>query len=207
MQMELDDGNIQRFWQWFVKNEKVIKECIENQDVKQREFVVEQMNEQILGLGIFMWDVGLNEEECWFLTLSPNGNPDMLKLSQEIMAVAPEYMDWLFYAGKPAKKWNRQFTIYDDYMDEQFIDASQWHFLVFEDEDGKVELVLEAKNISHLDFETAETAAEHFVVHEIGERIRILHISSIVIVPELESEDQSLKIPITELMTHVAKII
>jgi len=205
--MELEDGNIHKFWQWFVKSEKVIKECIENENARQREFVVDQMNEQILGLGVFTWDIGLNEDERWFLTLSSNGNPDMLELSQEIMAVAPKHMDWLFYAGKPARKWNRQFTIYDDYMDEQFIDASQWHFLIFEDEDGMIELVIEAKNLPHLDPETAESAAEQFVVHEIGERTRILYISSIVIVPGLESEDESSKIPVAELKEHLGGMI
>ena len=59
--------------------------------------------------------------------------------------------------------------MYDDYLDEQLVDASNWHYLIFEDGDGKLALVLEAGNVMHLDQELAETAAEKFVIHEIGE--------------------------------------
>lgn len=197
--MKINDGNIEAFWQWFVKNEQTIQACIENNDVKQREFVVDQLNEWILGLGVFTWDVGLDDDDRWFLMISPNGNPEMMTLGNAIMEQAPEHINWLFYAGKPAKNWNRQFCVYDDYMDEHFIDASQWHFLVFTDDDEMLELVIEAKNIPHLDPETAETAAEQFVIQEIGERARILRVSSIDIVSELDSEDEDSKKSVLEL--------
>lgn len=205
--MELNNDNILRFWQWFVKNENIIKECIENEDSGQREFVVEQMNEHILSLGMLTWDVGLDDDGRWFLKLSPNGNKEMLQISQKIMDAAPEHMGWLFYASKPAKIWNRQFTVYDSYMDEQFIDASQWQYIVFEEDDGTLELIIEAKNSSHLDPEVAETAAEQFVIQEIGEVTRILFISSIVIMHTLESDYESAKAPITELKEHLDEIV
>ena len=204
--MEMNDDNIIRFWQWFVKNESTIKECIENDRSEHRQYVVDQMNEHILNLGVLTWDIGLNDDENWFLTLSPNGNQDMLKVSQRIIADAPEHMDWLFYASKPAKNWNRKFTIYDNALDEAFIDASQWHYVVFEEEDGTLELVLEGQNITHLDPEVAETAAEQFVIQELGEVTWILRISSIVIVPVLESEYEATKTPVSELKEHLSEI-
>ena len=94
--MELNDDTILGFWQWFVKNERTIKECIENDNSVHREFVVEQLNERILSFGMLTWDIGLNEDDNWFLTLSPNGNKDILKISQSIMAEAPDHMDWIF---------------------------------------------------------------------------------------------------------------
>ncbi|MBU2018152.1 MAG: hypothetical protein KJ941_00785 [Bacteroidetes bacterium] len=205
--MELEDDHILRFWQWFVKNEDIIKDCIENPNSQHVEYVVDQMNEQVLSLGVFTWDIGLNDNEQWFLTISPNGNQNMLQVSQQIMDIAPEHMNWLFYASKPAKSWNRQFTIYDSYMDELFIDASSWHYIIFEEPDGKLELVLEAQNLPHIDPEVAETAAEQFVLQEIGELIRIQHVASLVLVPMLENEDQALKTPISELKEHLEEII
>ncbi|MCJ8288847.1 MAG: hypothetical protein HRT58_05485 [Crocinitomicaceae bacterium] len=204
--MELNDDNILRFWQWFVKNENTIKECIENEDSGQKEYVVEQMNEQILSLGVLTWDVGLNDDEKWFLMLSPNGNREMFEVSQKIMDAAPEHMAWLFYSSKPAKEWNRQFTIYDDYMDEQFIDATPWNYIVFEEDDGKLELIIEAKNILQLDSDSANAAAEQFVIQEIGEATRILLISSVVIMHTLESEYESSKAPVLELKEHLEEI-
>jgi len=205
--MELNNDNILGFWQWFVKNENTIKECIENEDSAQQEFIVEQMNEHILGLGVLTWDVGLDDDGRWFLKLSPNGNKEMLEVSQKIMDEAPEHMGWLFYASKPAKTWNRKFTIYDSYMDEQFIDASQWQYVVFDEDDGTLELIIEANNTSHLDSEVAETAAEQFVIQEVGELTRILFVSSIVIMDTLESDYQSSKAPITELKEHLDEIV
>ncbi len=205
--MEVNDDNILRFWQWFVKNENTIKECIENGDSGQREFVVEQMNEHILSLGMLTWDVGLDDNERWFLMLSPNGNKEMLKVSQKTIDAAPEHIGWLFYSSKPAKEWNRKFTIYDSYMDEQFIDSSEWQYVVFEEENGTLELIIEAKNISQLDPEVAETAVEQFVVQEIGEVTRILFISSVSIMHTLESDYESAKAPITELKEHLDEIV
>ena len=204
--MELNDDNTLRFWQWFVKNEKTIKECIENDRSEHRQYVVDQMNEHILSLGVLTWDIGLNDDENWFLTLSPNGNQDMLNVSQKIMAVAPEHMDWLFYASKPAKNWNRQFTVYDNALDETSIDASEWHYVIFEDDDGTLELVIEAKNISQLDFETAETAVEQFVIQEVGEVTWITRISSLEFVHTLEIEFETTKSPVSDLKEHLSEI-
>ena len=205
--MELKDDSILRFWQWFVKNEIIIKECIENRHSVNKDYVVAQMNELILSLGVLTWDVGLDEDERWFLTLSPNGNEDMFKISRKIMAEAPGHMDWLFYASRPAKKWNREFVVYDNNMDEQNIDASPWHYIVFEEHNGKLELVIEAKNIPQLDPETAEVAAEQFVINEVGEATRILNLSSIQIVHTLESEYESSKTPVKDLKDHLAEIL
>lgn len=205
--MKLNNDNILKFWQWFVKNEKTIKECIENENSEYREYVVEQMNEHILSLGVLTWDIGLNDDENWFLTLSPNGDHDMLKVSQKIMIDAPEHMDWLFYASRPAKKWNRQFNVYDDNMDEIFIDASFWHYIVFEEEEGKLDLVIEAKNIAQLDPMVVETAAEQFLIQELGEFIWIQNIASLEIVPALDREFEPTKTPVTELKEHFFEIL
>jgi len=205
--MELNYDNIIGFWQWFVKNEKLIKDCIENEHSTDREFIVEQMNEYILSFGVLTWDMGLNDDNNWFLMLSPNGDKDMLKVSQHIMIEAPEHMDWLFYASRPAKHWNRQFSVYDEYMDEQFIDASDWHYLFFENEDGKLALVVEAKNVAHLDIEIVETAGEQFVIHEIGELAWMTHIASVEIVPNLESEHEDEKTSVRELKAHLEDIL
>lgn len=204
--MELNDDNILGFWQWFVKNENIIKECIENEGSTQKDYVVEQMNEQILSLGMLTWDIGLNDENSWFLMLSPNGKPEMFEVSQKIMDSAPDDMGWLFYSSKPAKVWDRKFTVYDDYMDEKFIDATSWSYVVFEEEDGTLELMIEAKNLPHLDVNVIETAAEQFVIQEIGESTRILLISSIVIIHTLENEYENAKAPITELKEHLEEI-
>lgn len=205
--MENNEDAILQFWQWFVQNEAIIKDCVENVHSEDREYVVDQMNECILALGMLTWDLGINEDNKWFLLLSPNGNSDMLKVSQKIIDFAPDHNAWIFHASKPAKNWNRQFSIYDQYMDIVEIDASDWYYVILEDEDEKFELILEAKNISQLDSEEAETAAEQFVIHEIGEELRINHLSTVSIVESVESEFESWKASVSELKGHLEEII
>ena len=203
--MKINEDSILHFWRWFIKTENTIKECIENDHSIHRDTIVEQMNEHVLNLGVLTWDIGLNDDDNWFFMLSPNGNPDMLKVSQKIMDFAPEHMSWLFHSSKPAKNWNRQFSIYDTNMDEQFVDASEWQYIIFDD-DAKFELIIEAKNISQLDPEESETAAEQFVIQEIGEATRILQISTITIVDAIESDFQSSKESVSELKDHLSEV-
>lgn len=204
--MELKEDNIERFWQWFVKNERVIKDCIENEKSAHRDLIIDQMNEHILSLGMLTWDMGLNDENNWFLMLSPNGNKDMLMVSQRIVNEAPEHMDWLFYSSRPAKNWNRQFVVYDELHDEQTIDASDWYYLIFDSEDDKLALIIEASNISHLNEELTETAAEQFVVHELGELAWMLQIGSVEIVPTVEQDHEEMKNHVSDLKEHLAEI-
>jgi hypothetical protein len=203
----MDDDNIQRFWQWFVKNEKAIKDCIENEQSAQQEFIVEQMNEQILGLGMLTWDIGLNDDNHWFLMLSPNGNQEMLEVSKSIMANSPGHLTWDFHSSRPAKEWNRQFTVFDSNLDEKLVDASNWEYVVFEEEEGRFDLIIEAKNLLFHDAEFIENAAEQFLIQEIGEEARILLISTVELVPLLDKEFISTKSSIAELNEHLAEML
>lgn len=194
-----NEEKILAFWQWFVKSESIIKECIENENSTHKEYVVDQLNELILSIGIFSWDIGLDDDDNWFLMISPNGEEDMFKLSKAIMSYAPEHMDWLFYSSRQPLNWNREFTVYDTEMDEVTIDANNWHVLIIEDEQENLELILEAKNISHLDEETSGIAVEQFLVKEIGEAKLMESISSLSIVEEMEKEHQEVKVSVLEL--------
>jgi len=201
--MESNEDKIMKFWRWFVKSEKLIKDCIENESSTDREYVVDQLNEHILNIGTFAWDIGLNEDNFWFLTISPNGDRDLFEISQEIMGLAPTHLDWSFYSSKPAKNWDRKFSVYNDYLDVVEVDASPWNYICFEEDDGRIELIIEAKNIQNLDSETALSAANQFVTNEIGEELKIQRIASVEIVQLFESEYQDTKYPISELKDHM----
>jgi hypothetical protein len=205
--MESNYDNIIAFWQWFVKNEANIKDCIENEHSTHTDHVVDQLNEHILGLGVLTWDLGLDKENNWFFMLSPNGNPEMFEVSQAIIDEAPDHIDWLFYDSKPAKEWDRQFSIYDSNMDEKFINASEWNYVVLEDDDGMLELIIEAKNMPLFNEDDAQQAAEQFIIQEIGEAMRIEYVSSIEIVNTLDEEFEESKNLISELKEHVEEII
>lgn len=200
--MKIQGEKIQAFWEWFIKNEALIKSCIENESSTEQAHIVEQMNNFILDIGMLTWDLGLDDTNAWFMTLSPNGDKKLLEISQRIIEHAPTQLEWAFNSSKPAKVWERAFTVYNNNMDEVHIDASAWHYIAQEEKDQKIKLIFEAKNIQHLDEETAETAANLFLVQEIGEKTKIVRVSSVAIVHELESGYQEIKSSINELKNH-----
>ncbi len=201
--MSENEDKIMEFWRWFVKSESTIKNCIENESSAGREDLVDQLNQLILNIGTFTWDIGLDDSNSWFLTISPNGDKDLFKVTRETMELAPDHMNWIFYSSKPAKKWDRKFSVYNYDFDVVEVDASPWHYVAFGEDDGSLELIIEAKNIEHLDPETALNAANNFVVSEIGEALKIEKIGSVEIVRQFESEYEDTKYSISELKDHM----
>ncbi len=197
--MKEEYDKIEAFWRWFVQNNSFIQNSIQNESAKDRATVVEQMNNYILDLGLFTWDLGLNDENTWFLTISPNGDSELLEISQRIMEDAPTHLDWEFHASKPAKNWNRIFFVYNEHMDEIEIDANDWEFVATQAGGGKITLWLEAKNIQTLDTETADQAAHLFLVNEIGELAKITQLKDVKIVSALETELEISKSSIEQL--------
>lgn len=200
--MKIQEEKIQTFWKWFIENEALIKSSIENESSTEQAHVVDQMNNFILDIGMLTWDLGLDDSNAWFLTLSPNGDKELLEISQRIIEHAPTHLDWAFHSSRQALVWERTFTVYNENMDEVEIDASSWHYIAQEESNRKIKLIFEAKNIQHLDEETAETAVNLFLVHEIGEKTKIVRVSSISIVHELESGYQEIKSSVNELKNH-----
>jgi hypothetical protein len=197
--MSSNEDKITAFWQWFVKSEKVIKECIELDSSPNQSYIVDQMNELILDLGVFTWDVGLDTSNQWFLTISPNGNNEYLKVSQEIMLSSPEHMNWNFHSSKLAKDWNRKFTVHSFEMEEFSVDAESWEFISTKNDENTFDLVLIASNVKHFDADTTELVAHQFLVSELGELVTITRIATVALVTEIEGDKEALRTPISKL--------
>ena len=207
IKMELYKDKISDFWSWFEENETRIKECIENDIISEKEFVNEKLNDFILSIGLFTWEIGINEKGSWFLTISPNGNKDLLQLSRKIIRGAPANNTWLFHSGKPAKNWDRIIRVYDNKLDQTHIDSSEWYFYSFARNDGIIELIIEAENSGHLDEDTAHSAADYFVNNELGEAKRIELFAPIKIVSELEPAYAENKQPISNFKNHIEAML
>jgi hypothetical protein len=200
--MLIDEEKIESFWQWFVQNDVLIKNSIEQELADERSYIVEQLNNHILGFGMLKWDLGLDDSQNWFFTLSPNGDKDLLVITERIIDNAPHFLSWKFHASKQASSSGMIVSLYDNEMETLEIDASPWHYIAFIESDGKIELILEAKNVKNIDEDIIELAANLLVVNEIGEKMRILHVSTISIVSELSAEDEDSKYPISDLRNH-----
>jgi len=203
--MNLVEDKIEAFWQWFVQNNERIKNCIEDASAPDKEYIIESLNNHILNLGTLTWDVGLDGNDEWFFMLSPNGVEELLPISERIIKEAPLFLDWKYYATKPALDWDRNFSLYDQEMDVVEIDASNWHYILYYNDNNKLEIILEASNLQHVDEDTIETAATVFLNNEIGEKTLIELVDGYSIVAQLELEDAKEKISVNELKEHVVE--
>ena len=201
----MNDDKIEALWNWFINNERQIRDCVENESSIDRKYIVDNLDNLVLDMGRFSWEIGLGTHKPWFLTISPNGDRDLMMISKDIMANAPDFENWEFNYSKPAKDWDREFELYDDNMIKQKINASNWKCVALKSEDG-IEIILEAGNIAHLDNDTARTAADIVVVNEIGEESKILNICSIDIVNQLDNAHDSRKTEINNLRKHLNEI-
>ena len=191
-------------WKWFLGNEQAIIDAVKNEQAT--DYLIENLDNLVLDLGVFTWEIGAGKSKPWSFTISPNGDRDLLEVSQKIMEQAPDLDHWEFNNCKPPKDWDRRFSIYDDNMDEQAIDASSWKYAALRSDDGMIELILEAGNVEHLDHDTTNTAANLVVLNELGEEIKIKRISSVVIVDQLDPEYSTKKNDIRHLRAHLLSL-
>ena len=200
--MKLNKDKIELLWDWFTKNESRIVNSIEFEIEAEQKYVVDQLDNLILDMGLFSWKIEPGHSKTWALTISPNGDKDLLVSSKKIVEMAPVVDSWEFNYFKQAKEWNRNFMIYDENMIERNIDATNWNFVTKKQSNGQVKLIMETHNINHLDQDTEMRAAEVAILNEIGEERKIKSIASVEVVDHLEKEDQPLKRNLKLLKEH-----
>lgn len=179
-------SKIDALWTWFVANEPKVLDCFAKEHSPHQEFVVDGLNELILEIGMLTWEIGQDEDGSMFLIISPNRDADLLKLTKKAVSSAPSLSNWNFHFARPALAWNRVFSIYDEFMDEVEIDASEWQVSVSKNGTGLIDLTFLAPSL-RIDEQSAQTALNSFVVNEIGEELRITRIGEL----NLESEPKS----------------
>ena len=195
----MDEEKIMNLWCWFFANELRIRKSIDNNLREEQELIVQNLDNLILDMGRFSWDIGPGVDKAWSLTISPNGDKKLLEQTKAIIALAPELENWEFYHAKQAKSSDRMLALYDAKMDLQPVDTNCWHYAMLANKEGGYKLLIEATNIEHLDKETAHVAANLFVINEIGEEAKIRLINSIEIVKKFDKEYDSLKASIDKM--------
>lgn len=199
----MTEENILEFWRWFVKNEPRIKDCISKKDLIEQEKIVKSLNEYILGFGAFSWDTGQDENDHWFLTISPNLDPELLKISKVVIDLAPTHLDWKFYSSKPSKQWNYQLEVYDELMDVFKVDSSLWNFVALEEDDGSIELNFELFDFSKRHEEAIENAITAFMINEVGEEFLATQISNIELFDQFDDDFNDMKASVTVMKSDL----
>ena len=199
MKNEVLKEKIKLFWEWFVVNEALMRDVVKDELHDGRAELVNAIDNQVLNFGMFTWEIAEEKNASFSFTISPNGNIELLQISKGIMKNAPILSHWQFNYAKPAKDWNFQFNVFDDYANEHCIDASAWKFILLPYPHNKTKLIIEAKNIIHLDDNTKDSAGDYVLTHTLGEEYKINNIAAIEIVNEFESQFQDSYVSIIDL--------
>lgn len=174
------------FWSWFLKYQDQFGENFENQKL------IEELDEKVLDLGNFVWEIGPGTEKQNMLVISPGGDVEKLKDTEELVSLAPNCSDWEFYSSKPPKKWNLIFEFYS--VDEEivFIDGNAWEYYCTSDQNGKLNIIIKYEITSNLEEVDLMYATEILLDGIIGEKLRIENISEIIL-KDLFSVEESKK--------------
>jgi hypothetical protein len=174
----MQDKDILDFWIWFAKNSNNLQSDGYDQNI------LNELNNFISNWDLG-WEIGPGLSKENSLTISPNGNKDLLDKTNGIINKAPKLDNWEFYSTKQSKEnWHLARLVDTDFE----IDASNWKYVLLKYEDGKVEVLIKADELSHLDKETKELAADLILTNLLGEELKIQTIDFIDVVDEFDDE-------------------
>ncbi len=190
---------ISTFWLWFEDNLAHVRNVLTDPGHPSRDYVVDSLNNHLLAIGTFTWDIEAGSSRRWSLTISPNGDPELLELSREIVAMAPDLAEWEFYYAKQPSRPNLLLTVWNEEMNQQTVDANPWVYVLLPASDGTYDLLIEAPNATHVDDETLRTTADHLVTALMGEEAKITGIRSIDLTDRLSAAYQKQARPLVQL--------
>lgn len=193
---QLNLEKVKIFWAWFCKNEKMIKEALEDDSHSERNVIVERLDNYILEFGMFTWIIGpsaiASQKKMFYFTISPNGDKELLRLSKSIVKLAPQLIDWQFNSSKPVTEMVMDYTVYDNNMLERNFTISDWNFVLKINLNQGAKIIIEAKNISNLDKDTKISATNLVVVALLGEEKRINSVDEIIITDNFDEENRAI---------------
>lgn len=181
-------NKINEFWDWFSEHEEKFR------IIRDPHAAREMLDNQILQFGVFAWEIGEGRNKPHTFTISPNGNPKMLRRSQAIIGEAPEMKHWEFFAARPARDWDFILEMYDSFMVKQRIDSADWEYLLRMTPGFKIRILLYAENIDFLDDDDKKSAADFVINSVIGEADKIDYVDSIEFIPFVnETQEDDIK--------------
>jgi hypothetical protein len=137
-----DDSDVLEFWAWFASIADDLADDFMNEALQ------DALDARLGRLGEVAWELGPGATAENALAISPDGDPDLLPLTQRIVAMAPELRRWEFHPARPARSESMEFLIGTSGDDEIAIDARSWRYVLFEYPDLTFDVVLEQANLA-----------------------------------------------------------
>lgn len=193
--------DINMFWDWFSKHSKDLGENFDN------EKVLAEIDDRLMDLGGFAWEIGPGSKTKNQLVISPGGDLNLLPITKEIVSYAKTIPGWEFHYAKPPKEWDLMFDFEKDNGDVIGINASNWQYVLLRYEDGGFEIIIQTHDLDSLSEDDQLVASEILLDGILGEEIRMLHISYIDVVKKFDNQYISKSSDIKNLDSHLKTLL
>lgn len=158
--------NILEFWSWFSHNEAfLVSNRINNE-------LVNKLNEMILSIEDFDWEIREGVKKENMLIISPRGDKKLLEYSKQVIDLSPSLQKWEFQHYKPAKIWDYHFSIIEKEA-RIMIDASDWEYVLLKFPDGTYDIIVKALTLKAVPKEYHYSALNIALDSILGEKMRI----------------------------------
>ncbi len=119
---------ISEFWTWFSSSaEQIREELAASLTDSLAGTSIGELDERVRRLGAELrWEIGPFLDNTTFLAISPNGSPDNLWLTRQVVDAAPAITGWRFLPAKPPKN-DKRFRFQ---FGGKRIDTSRWHYVL-----------------------------------------------------------------------------
>lgn len=192
-----DDKDVLEFWAWFASIADELGDDFTNQALQ------DALDARLGRFGEIAWELGPGSTAENALAVSPDGDPDLLPLTQRIVAMAPTLPGWEFHPARPARAESLEFSIGTSSGDEIAVDAQSWRYVLFKFPDKTFDIVLEQQNLTDVSDDDRYTAAVVLLDALLGEGKRLLRIREVEPVAALNPEQGKKANPITVLPEHL----
>jgi hypothetical protein len=195
----MEQTKIEYFWNWFQK----ILPKLNAGDLK--DDLIDEIDNKVLNLGPFSWEIGPGLIQENSFVISPNGNIELLEQTRKIIDLAPKVAGWEFHCSKPPKNWNFNFSFLDDNNKEINVNANDWEYVLSRYPDKTFDIYIKGPYNS-INEANISTAIEILIIGILGEEEYINKIRYIEAVKEFEQEFAGKQSKIKYLKTHIDKL-
>lgn len=180
----MKNKEINEFWTWIKENINFLE------PKKLTDEVIDHLDDELQKLGDFSWEIGFdNRVNKYFLTISPEGDPELFEVSKAILNQAPIIDDWIFYSAKPPKQWKLIFNLLIDEEKVQF-NANEWDYVLYKYPDNVYDIVIKVPKSYQSFEEYFYQIGDIAVTGELGEAFVIQYFNDIDLVFEFDEKER-----------------
>lgn len=191
------DETIATFWEWFGD----VCDALARDSNSE---LLEELDRQLMLLGVAGWELGPGEAEPNALTVSPDGDPELLLVTRRIVSLAPPAPGWEFYSALRPRPLPLAFILGDSEADGVKVDARAWKYVLYEYPDGLCDIVVEqAGGVRESDRYTAAVVALDGLL---GEEVRLSRIHEVEPTARLARNLRSRAMPLDALPRHLESL-